>query len=525
MPDERGFPPVAPMLVAVVAVALAGAVGVTARWPGLVHLVALPPLDLVADIRLLLVETRSLAAFILGSIVSVGLRTVVLAALLCRLDRDGLLAAARCYLLVWPIAFVAASLQYAGVAMLYLQVFWIGTIISVMLALATAAVPWHGTPRARAPRVRDGLVGSARSGFRLGTVGTYLVTLALVGAAADVAGPAGAVALVPVSGALTWLTVWSLRHDWMTRWGAAPLIARRIVAGLAAGASLVVVAVVVAGPTAPPREPIDTSRARDGSLMLMSGIDSSSGSGAILEIDPEVFGWPCEQVHYFSYAGPGDGQPQNDAACPIRHGAPYEAEDTLRSVEELVPWLEEQVAEMSPPKVVAGHSQGAWIVWEAAADGRLDDVDAIVLVGAFPSNPVGYPIDGGGAGRRVVEFLAGFPPPDGTTVFEPDSPLGREWLAPPGAADDTFARSLPGGLRVLSVTSVLDHPAMPHGHRIDGAVDGCPIPVVHPDLPYSRELWQTVEAFVDGDDVERACPFWRTRLGAAAASFTPPPQR
>jgi hypothetical protein len=512
------------MVLAVAAVVLAGIAGVAARWPGLVHLVALPPLDLVADIRLLLVQTRSVTAFVLGAMVSVGLRTVVLAALLGRLDRDGLATAARCYLVVWPVAFVGAALQYAGVAMLYLQLFWIGTIITVVLALTTAAVPWQ-----RARRVPDAVVGSARSGFRLGTVGAYLVGLTAVGAAADTAGPLGAVALVPVSGALTWLTAWSLRRDWMTRWGAAPLIGRRIVAGLGAVASLAVFAVVVTGPTAPPEQPLDTGRngpalVRSDSLMLMSGIDSNSGSGAILEIDPEVFGWPCEQVHYFSYAGPGDGQPQNEAACPIRHGAPYGAEDTLRSVDELVPWLEEQVAEMSSPKVVAGHSQGAWIVWEAAADGRLDDVDAIVLVGAFPSNPVGYPIGGGGAGRRVVEFLAGFPPPDGTTVFEPDSPLGREWLASPGAADRTFARPLPAGLRVLSVTSVLDHPAMPDGHRIDGAVDGCPIPVIHPDLPYSRELWQAIEAFVDGEDARPSCPFWRTRLGAAASSFTPPPE-
>jgi hypothetical protein len=503
-----------PMVVATsVGALLSSLVRVTSDhpWPGAVHLVALPPLDLVADLRLLLATSTGMPVFVVGAVVSLAGRTLLLAAMLGRLDRGGLATAGRFVVMVWPVAFVAAALQYAGVAALYLQLFWAGTVLTVVLLMATGPVPWLADGG-----IRGGFSRSWHQRGRVGTVGAYLATLTMVGAVADRSGTLGAFVLLPVSAALTWLVIASLR---------APdrfVLVRRSIAGLAGAGAVALGAVVAGGPTSPPEGGASVER-REGSLMLMSGIDSSSGSGAVLEIDPRVYGWECDQVHYFSYAGPGDGQPRGDAVCPIRRGAPYEAADTVRSRDEVVPWIEQQVGEMEEPKVVVGHSQGAWFLWEAAADGRLDDVDTIVLLGAFPANPVGYSSQrSGGPGRLVLDGVVRLPPPDGATVFDPGSPLGLEWLAKPGAAESTFARPLPEHLRVLSIPGALDLPAMPGGHHIDGAVDACPVPVVHPDLPYAPEVWEAVTAFLDDADLP-ACPWWRTVTGAAFRHMAPPP--
>jgi hypothetical protein len=509
-------PPVAPLAVAsagAMIVAVVVAMTSDRHWPGAPHLVALPPLDLTADLRFLLARTASVPVFALGAVASVAGRTLLLAALLARVDRGGLVASGRFVLAVWPLAFAAAALQYAGVAALYLQLFWLGTAVAVVVTLLAGPVPWTADGS-----VRAGLAASWRRGGRLGTVGASLVMLTALGSLADLGGPIGGVLLVPVSAVLTWLTIATLRSPQRL------VVVRRAIAGLGAVAAMVLLVAVAGGPTEPPASDGEVDR-RVGSLMLMSGIDSSSGSGAVLELDPRVHGWSCHQVHYFSYAGPGDGQPRGDAVCPIRHGAPYEPPDTVRSRRDVVPWIEQQVAEMEPPKVVVGHSQGAWFLWEAAADGRLDDVDTIVLLGAFPANPVGYSQRRlGDVGRVVIDVIVRVPPPDGATVFDPGSPLGSEWLAAPGSVTSTFARPLPRHLRVLSIASAVDLPAMPHGHRIEGAVDACPVPVVHPDLPYSPEVWEAVTAFVDHGELP-PCPWWRTVPGVAFRHMAPPPSR
>lgn len=514
-------PPVAPLaLASAVAMAL-GAVHAAVGggpWPGVVHLVAPPPLDLTADLRLLLAATDSVAMFAAGAAASFVARVALLAALLGGLHRRNLWLAGRLVLLLWPVAFVAAALQYAGIALLYLQLFWIGTALAVATVLLVGALPWlagSAASRGDGGALRSGVVASARSWARLGTIGAALVALAVLGAVADAFGALVAIGLVPVSAALTWLTILMLREPTIMR------TPRRALAGLGGVGAGALVVVALAGPVSPPDGPL-ADVGRDGSLMLMSGIDSSSGSGAVLEIDPGVVGWSCEQTHYFSYAGPGDGQPQNEAACPIRHGAPYEPVDSLRSRDQVIPWLAEQVESMVPPAVIVGHSQGAWFLWEAAAEGRLDGVEAVVLLGMFPSNPVGYaPEPRGDMGRVVIDAMLGLPGAGGQTEFDAASPLGQEWLAPPGSVEAVLARPLPDHIRWLSVPSALDLPAMPQGAGLEGVVDACPVPVVHPDLPYAPEVWETVTAFLDGEPLPPCAP-WRSVPGLVFRGFAPP---
>jgi hypothetical protein len=510
-PDPR---PLA--ILATLATAL-GAVGVLPRWPGLVHLVALPPFDLVGDLGLLLVVAPSRPWFALGLLVSLTVRVTVLAAMLGGLDRAGLLRALRFHLVVLPFAALAAVLLYAAPAILFYGLFWFGFVVVLLLTLAVTALPWQ--PQRR---LRSALGASLRAGLRVGTVLAYLALLTLVGALADLTGAVGSVLLVPVSAALTWATALVLVEPTQLR------VARRAVAVVPVAAVVALVVVVMSGPAAPPTRDAPATP-REGSLLLMSGIDSASGSGAMLEIDPNVVGFPCERTFYASYAGPGDGQPRNDAACPITTGAPYEEQDTLRSRDELVPWLAAQLEPLPAPVTAAVHSQGVWIAWEAAARGELPTLGTLVLVGPFPTNPVAFPTDGsrgpGAVGADVLRLAEVLQRPGGgTTVFEVASPLTEEWLADPDRIDRVLAEPLPDGLTAVSVPSLFDVPLMPDGWTIDGVEDACPVPVTHPNLPYAEELLAAVERAIDGEPLD-GCPVWRRAIGPAFRHHSVPPSR
>jgi hypothetical protein len=324
---------------------------------------------------------------------------------------------------------------------------------------------------------------------------------------------------VPASAVLTWLAAYSLYRDPGLR------IARRAIALVPAAGVVILVTLYFAGPDEAP-EAGQLDDARDGSMMLMSGIDSRSGVGAILEIDPRFLGFGCDQTYYFSYAGPGDGQPREDAACEIVHGAEYTANDTTRSRGELVTFLEEQTAQMPAPAIALGHSQGVWLLWDAAVQDRLPNVERVVLVGPYTANSVAFPPAGerspGRVGRLVLDPLASLARGTGHTAIDLDSPLAREWLAHPTAIEETLSRRPADGIEVLSVPSTFDLPLMPREPRIEHAVDACPVPVLHPDLPYASQLYEKVNRFLDGEE-QPWCPPWRHATGSVFRQFTAPP--
>ncbi|HVM26606.1 MAG TPA: hypothetical protein VM433_02925 [Mycobacteriales bacterium] len=503
-----------PLAAVSAAVVLLAVAGVVPTWPGLVHVVALPPLDLVSDLGALLTLAPSLPVFVLGTAAALLGRAAVLALLLGGLTRARFLWALRFYLVVSPLAAIAAVLLYGAGAVMFYLLFWAGVVVTLLLVGATAAAAWVAPGR-----VRSGFGTSARAGFRLGTVGCYVALLLVLGALAELGGTVVQVLLVPVSAALTFAAARVLVHD--------PALSRRprrAVAALPAAGAVALLAAVLHGP-AGPAQAGDPENPRPGSLLLMSGVDSSSGSGAMLEIDPRSLGWTCERTRYFSYAGPGDGQPQNEAECPIDHGAPYEAADSLRGSDDVVPFLEQQVAPAPDPVVVATHSQGAWLVWEAAVTGRLPGVETLVLVGPFPDSGVPFATDEeprAPVGRLVVDLVADLPRPGGTTAFEPGSPLGVEWLARPERVREVLSQPLPEGMRAISVTSAFDVPLMRGTHRLEHAVDACPVPVPHPNLPYSAELHDAVQRFLD-DEPLPPCAWWRSSLGPLLRHFAVPP--
>jgi hypothetical protein len=343
----------------------------------------------------------------------------------------------------------------------------------------------------------------------------YGLGLLLLGAAADVASreaPWLVAWLVPVSALLTVAAVWGLRQ---------PVPARPMLRLAAVGA---VVAVVSAAFVLMPRESMpEPGPARPGSLMIMSGINSSSGRGAVVQTDVEHLGYTCEQTIYFSYAGPGDGQPRGLATCPIRTGSPYLADDTLRPFAEQVATLREQVADLERPVVVAAHSHAAWVAWQAAVEGA--PIDALLLLGPFPGSPVGYPPPGqDGEGRVLGDLIrAGVPLTDAMDFnFRPDAPAIRELLATAGGATGVFEQPLPDGVRAMSLTAVTDLPLMPSGWRLPVGRNACPARESHPLLPLRPVFYDETIRFLAGEP-GRECPPWRDWGAVLTRALAPPP--
>lgn len=523
-------------------VTLLALVGVVPTWAGLAHHVALPPLDLFADVRVLLAEAPSLAGFVGGLVAVIVLRSLVLAAMLAALDRGGVARAVRFYGAALPVALVVGTLGYAGVVALYSPFLWVAVGVALVAALVLGPGAWRRPARRR---------GAA------GTVAAHVVALVIVSGVGGAAFQVGAVWLIA---ALTALAARRLG-------GAAPPGGRSARGGMRArlprlvgGALAVVLAgatpFVVGGPGvgdgAPPggdpAVPVGRAgvgRSGDarkpgtaaGTLFLVPGIDGASGTSTLFRLDPGALGFDCEQTAYFSYAGPGSGAPQRAAACPITRGALYVAADTRRPLGELVRSFREQLAELAPPVTVVAHSQGGWVaaaairgtaMGEEPAAGVPDPVPVrdLVLIGTFPRHERAYVLGSTGAGvvgTRAMEALMAVLRASGRTTFDPRAPLPRELLGTPGAVADLMA-GLPDDLRVATVTSLLDLPVMPRAWGLPGARDLCPVPVAHGAMPVSPAALKPVDAWLAGER-PGACPWWRERPAQAFIAFGAPPPR
>lgn len=504
-----------PMLVDVAlasVVALLAVAGVLPRWPGLAHSVALPPLDLFADVRVLVTRAPSYPVFAAGLAASVTARSAILMVLSGPPSWSRFWFGTRFYLTALVPAVIAVGLGFSAAAALYQWYFWGGLLVAVVTFLFLGAVPWReGT------QLRRGLARGFGRGFRAGTLLAYLGLVVILGGLARSGGDAWSVLLVYPSAFLMVLTARRLFGE-----PARVPVSRRVgVAAMALILVLVPTLVVFRGRPATTAGVPD----RDGSLFLVPGVDSASGDGALFRLDPRSLGYSCEQTFYFSYVGPGAGAPQGDSVCPITSGAPYGKEDTQRRLVELADTFREQVAGLVPPVVVVTHSQGAWIAWEALAEYGTDRVLALLMMGAFPENPVSYPPPGGIGpglvGSDVLRLLTDWSRAAGISRFDPDAALAREILAAAGALEALQARPLPRAVRALAVVAASDLPLLPEdsSQRVDG---GCPVQTTHVGLVTSHGAQGAMLRFLDGL-VPPECAWWSNWTEVLAAGFTVPP--
>lgn len=506
---DGGVADLRPLVAVAAAVTVLVAVGALPAWAGLAHHLALPPLDLFADVRVLLAEAPSYPRFVAGLVASVALRSLALAAMLGTLDRRGMARSLGFYGVALVPALAAGVLGFAGVVVVYALFLWAAVGVAAAAGLGLGPLPWREW--------------RWRHGARWVVTG-YLAALLVVSLASALGTELVQVALVWVSAGLTAVTVRRLsgRGRWL-RGRPRPV----------AAATLVVLAAVAPAPApAPLPLPVpaplpvraEDARPREGTLFLVPGIGASSGTSTMFLLDPGALGFDCDQTAYFSYAGPGAGAPQRSARCPITRGAPYVAEDTHRPMGELSASFRAQIADLAPPVVVIAHSQGGWIAASALGGTPARAVDTVVLVGAFPRHQRGYVLDGTGAGlvgTDGMEALTAALRGTGATSFDPRAPLPRQYLGAPGAVADLLAGGFPRHVQVATVTAALDLPVMGTDWRLDGASDLCPVNVDHSRLITSAEVHRLVNGVLDGRD-HAGCGWWRRWPAHAFTAFGVP---
>jgi hypothetical protein len=484
-------------------------VGALPRWPGLAHEVALPPLDLFADVRVLIARAPSIPLFVIGVALAVLIRAALLAAVL-GFTRARFRFALRFYGSALVPALLASGLDFSGRAILYAYLIWGGLIVAIITFLVLAAAPWTGRD------TLHGALGTAvRRRFRFGALVAYLVALAVVGDVWRRPGSLSQVIVVPLSGLLTIVTARRLSTP-------APRPSLR-------NAAIAVVAVALVVAFAIPRIRDKTGSAtpqpRAGSVLLVPGVDTSTGHGAMYRFDVHALGYSCAQTFYFSYRGPGRGGPQGVAQCPIVRGAPYQQSDTTRPLRELSAALRAQVAALPPPVVVVTHSQGAWLAWSEITTYRDPGVSALVMLAPFDDGLAPYPppnhTRAGAAGGVAVRYVTDLGRSIGISKFDPDAPLARELQGTPGAVERLVARPLPRSVRGAAVLARLDLPLEPRPWP-HGLPEACPDWLTHAALPTSAIVATAVDRFLQGKPFA-TCPHWIAAAGHATDAFGAPP--
>jgi hypothetical protein len=271
--------------------------------------------------------------------------------------------------------------------------------------------------------------------------------------------------------------------------------------------------------------PVPAGRA--GSLLLVPGIDTSSGHGTMFRLDPRSLGYTCAATYYFSYRGVGGGAPRGESACPIRTGAPYARRDTERPLAQLDAGFGAQLAGLPAPVTVVTHSSGSWTAWGALAGGRSGrgKVDAVIMLSPL-ADPLGYPPPGhsgpGLVGAAGARLLTGLARRTNFSEFRLDAPLATQLMADPAHLRNLLARRLPAGIRALALPAAFDLPLLvgtdaPFPH----AIDACPSRSGHSGVVTSPETARRVGLFLEARHPP-GCPPWRTWEGAVAAGFRVP---
>lgn len=138
-----------PLAAAAALVVLLAVTNAVPTWPGLIHLVALPPLDQFADLRLLLSRAPSWPVFLMLLAAVSAARVALMAWLLGGLDARRLRFAALFYAVAFGPVLLAAFADATAYAVLYSRLFWPAVALVGVLVLTLGPVPWQGTVRLR----------------------------------------------------------------------------------------------------------------------------------------------------------------------------------------------------------------------------------------------------------------------------------------------------------------------------------------------------------------------------------------
>jgi pimeloyl-ACP methyl ester carboxylesterase len=155
--------------------------------------------------------------------------------------------------------------------------------------------------------------------------------------------------------------------------------------------------------------------------LLLSGVDTTSESGALKELDPRDIGFRRDAAEHLSYRGLNED---------------YGVLDTRGDLDLIAARVVEQIEESSPPTFLLGHSQAALIVDRVLArDPQL--LDAAAVLSGPPRSPphlaipepgrsgIGKP---GGDVARAISWLVGAGTEQAFDVDAPGTPLKQRMV-------------------------------------------------------------------------------------------------
>lgn len=325
------------------------------------------PLDVFFDLKQALAQTSSWPIFVVVMVVAVLVRSVVLATTLAatRGSFEDLLSlwlrvirlVAAAVLVLTP----AAVLMFAGVAGRYAPFIWVGAVFGFFPAVGLAR---------RAVRI-DAVDGETKIPEGFSFLG-YAYLTALFGTAMSSLGGIGrpaAAAVVIFSAPIHALLFLGWREH-----------ARKATypggGAIAVAATVLVVGLLLTGTVYdryirnfPPVARTDAA----GTLVLLGGVDSTSTTGALTEIDVRRFGFPAERTVTLSYRGSDE---------------PTRKVDTHGDLGEIAEIVAEQIADVERPAILLGHSQAGLILDRVVDEGLEGPERSSILAPPPPFPPV-----------------------------------------------------------------------------------------------------------------------------------------
>jgi hypothetical protein len=278
--------------------------------------------------------------------------------------------------------------------------------------------------------------------------------------------------------------------------GAAPPERSRVIVGLTA-ASLLVFGVLIMGDRMGGEDFGNrTIEGRDGSVLLLGGVDSTSTTGSLNDFDVRFLGWD-----------------QTDAGSLSYSDAPrYSKLDTRSDLDAVAALMAGQIERADPPVAVFGHSQAALILDRMIVSGGALPESAVVIsappqtvpeLRVPPPDEIGEGRPGGDLARGLAWMLdhLGFTPYD---VDAEASPTNLDDLVPEGT----------GGMRRMSVWAFADSVWLDSDWRRDNEVNLVAVSD-HVGAVADRYALGKAADFFAGEDVGDDEGSWRGALATA----------
>jgi hypothetical protein len=328
--------------------------------------VAVFPLDIYFDLKQALAHATAWAWFLGALVLSVLVRSLTLTSTLwlasdarsAALDvwkRSALLAA-----LALPCLLPAALFLFVGVAVRYAPFVWVGAIIGVLpaLLLLRRVTAREGAPGGRSHRRVPTVSGYFSYAYALAILATAMTFLARLGVWAP-----GAFLVVTAPVHASFLLGWRDQARTNTVPAGPPwaTLATVAVIVLIFGSAVLDRFVRDGGPATSPVA---------GSLVLLGGINSTSTTGALSDLDPRRVGFPPSRTTVLSY----------------RRGGTYGENATHGNLTAVARVVAGQLEALPKPIDLVGHSQAALIL-DRILKMHLPAPDKAVLLAAPPPYP------------------------------------------------------------------------------------------------------------------------------------------